>query len=104
MSGVADDVVIKGEELQHQHDEVMPMGVLCRVDVEGDGHQAPNVVDAYGVGVKAGDGAGLHWVVDGSEVRRQWYCRRRTGWRLWEDDTTECSKNRRKGGPKKDGS
>jgi hypothetical protein len=77
------------------------MGVLCRVDVEGDGHQAPNVVDAYGVDVKAGDGAGLHWVVDDSEVRHQWCYRRRTGWRLWEDDTTECSKNRRKGGPKK---
>jgi hypothetical protein len=60
-SSVDGDVVIKGEALQGQHDKVTPTRVLCRVDVEGDGHQGPDVVDNGGMGVKANGVVGGGW-------------------------------------------
>jgi hypothetical protein len=90
-------VVIEGEALQRQHDEVTPTGVLCRVDVEGDGHQTPYVVDAGGMGMKAGDGGGLHRVDGGDKGRCLWCCRR-TLWRWQRGDTTELSNLELEGG------
>jgi hypothetical protein len=37
-SGANGDVVSKGEVLKRQPDKVPPMGVLCGLDAEGDGH------------------------------------------------------------------
>jgi hypothetical protein len=90
-------VVVEGKTLQRQHDEVMPIGVLCRVDVEGDRHQTPDVVDAGGMGMKAGDGGGLHQVDDGDKGRC-WWCCRRTGRRQWRGDTAELSNLELEGG------
>jgi hypothetical protein len=58
-SDVKGDMVIEGVLLWCQQDEVMPMSVVARERVEGNGDQGPNVLDTVGLGMEVGEDEGF---------------------------------------------
>jgi hypothetical protein len=59
---VGGDVVIVGIALEREQHEVMPTGVLGGRDVEDNGHQGLDVLDANGLSMEATDGGSLECV------------------------------------------